>query len=763
MAVRSGAAKIFPVILAAPGAADTQRRSDPVWSQAAAPRSGAGAPRGGRTIQESAPPEVRQWLRGIGGTPARTSEEEEQGPVGKSRAGLLSRRGRRHPSPPQHLPPSVSALLNHGISACQRGRFQAALDIFDAAERAIGPLDPRLLPGLLCNRGMALIHADRLDEAEDVLSWGLLLTERYALGRLRGAITQNLGSLAAARGDTARAMECFDAAAPLLGSGRRHEALLLDRAHALADAGMFREAGLLRRTLGAARGWGAERALTELLSLKLHMSRGETEAASDITRRLRTLFGAGSLWPHLAERIAAPSAGPVPPRAGSAPLRPFSRDAAPSRAPLFSTTTPHLELTVPAQSAALAATRQEAAAALRAGAAATALALVEQARELVSNPHACQDREWAMLLDRYRSAHVRAAAGSASACRELAGLETELAVAQWHPRCRRRPIRARQPTRTEVLDRLAAELGDRAFVCYPELAGAPAALSLVGGRPRLHPLPGPDAVRDTVSVFEHLARLSAVSPGSPAAALLESRAAAVDRMLVEPVAEVIGDREVVIAPGPRTQALPWGLLPGLRERPVSIVPSGSAWLRYRERARRAARRRPRTLLVSGPGLAGAATETGVLVGHYPGSRVLVGERATAREVLRELTRADVAHIGAHGFAPSDIPMCAGLSLVDGPLLAYDLERVRRLPALTVLSSCEAGRSTPAASGLPLGMAAAFLARGGATVIASVLPVADGATADAMVRAHTALRSGASPAAVVAEYLAHSGFGCFGAG
>lgn len=109
-------------------------------------------------------------------------------------------------------------------------------------------------------------------------------------------------------------------------------------------------------------------------------------------------------------------------------------------------------------------------------------------------------------------------------------------------------------------------------------------------------------------------------------------------------------------------------------------------------------------------------------------------------------------------------MCAGLWLADGPLFAYDLERVRQLPPVVVLSSCDSGRSIPTAlSGLPLGIVASFLARGSATVVASVLPVLDGAALSAIVQAHRALQAGIPPAAVVAEHLADWGFVCFGAG
>ncbi|MBN3585752.1 hypothetical protein JYB64_25515, partial [Algoriphagus aestuarii] len=92
-----------------------------------------------------------------------------------------------------------------------------ALAAFTAAEPALRTAsDPRLLPGLLCSRGLALIRAGRLTEAEETLLHGLALAEQYSLPRLSAMITQNLGCLAARQGDTGLAMARFAQAAPLL-------------------------------------------------------------------------------------------------------------------------------------------------------------------------------------------------------------------------------------------------------------------------------------------------------------------------------------------------------------------------------------------------------------------------------------------------------------------------------------------------------------------------------------------------------------------
>lgn len=743
----------LPVSLVARDPVEARRRADRLLAGSADPRTRASALRvsGLAAYELGLVEEARKRLTAAVRVAVRADLADEAALARASRTGVLSRHGGGPAPLPDSSRGSAILLLAQGVAACQDGRFDDAVAAFTAAEPAFRTAsDPRLLPGLLCSQGLALLHAERLAEAEDVLHRGLALAERYALPRLGAAITQNLGCLAACRGDTALAMERFDAAAPLLGSPTRHPALTLDRAHALADAGMLREAGLLRRSLGPVRGGGAHRALAELLSLKLAAARGDTAAAAAVLHRLRRIFGTGSSWLRTAERITGdfegvPAARSAPEPAGTPP-------------PAAS---PHLELAAHAHPPRTRRALHDAAAALRAGDAAAALRHLERARTVSTGSHTCRNQRWAALLDHYRAAHAEAARGVVRARHRLARLEVELAVDQWHPCCRRGAPSS--PDGGDLLTGLAAKLGSRALVHYPDLAAAPVAITLVDGRVRLHELADARTVADAVAAFEHLARMQAVAPRAQTARLLAERAENVHRLLVAPVAAAIGDRDLVVAPGAATQTLPWGLLPALRGRPVSVVPSGQVWLRCRERALRFRRRRPRVLLVAGPHLAAAEAEIAAVARLHPGARTVVGGEARSRTVLRGLARADLAHLSAHGFEWDGAPMCTGLWLDDGPLFAYDLERVRRLPSLVVLSSCGSGRSVPAASGLPLGMVASLLARGSATVVASVLPVSDEATAAAMVRAHGALRAGQPPAAVVAEHLADSGFVCFGAG
>ncbi len=158
--------------------------------------------------------------------------------------------------------------------------------------------------------------------------------------------------------------------------------------------------------------------------------------------------------------------------------------------------------------------------------------------------------------------------------------------------------------------------------------------------------------------------------------------------------------------------------------------------------------------MAGPQLPGADAEVRELATLYPGATVLAGERATAAGVLAALERADLVHLAAHGSFRADSPLFSSVLLADGPLTVYDLERLRRAPAVVVLSACDAAVAAVHEGDELLGTAAALLAMGVRSVIAPLLPVPDDATTAVMVALHHRLRAGERPA----EALAHAGEG-----
>ena len=129
----------------------------------------------------------------------------------------------------------------------------------------------------------------------------------------------------------------------------------------------------------------------------------------------------------------------------------------------------------------------------------------------------------------------------------------------------------------------------------------------------------------------------------------------------------------MVPPG-RLQALPWGLLPSLADRPVNVVPSAATWLRARLLRPPSDRR---VVLVLGPGLPRGRAEVSRLAERYPAATVLATATRPRRRCCSALDGAWIAHIAAHGTFRSDSPLFSSLRLDDGPLTVYDFERLQR--------------------------------------------------------------------------------------
>ena len=196
---------------------------------------------------------------------------------------------------------------------------------------------------------------------------------------------------------------------------------------------------------------------------------------------------------------------------------------------------------------------------------------------------------------------------------------------------------------------------------------------------------------------------------------------------------------VVVVPTGKLHAVPWGLMPSLRDRPTAVTPSASAWLR----ARRAARPEDdRVVLVGGPRLVTGGAEVRHLVAQYPDAVVLADGDATAERVMAAMDGAWLVHMAAHGTFRSDSPLFSAIELDDGPLTVYDLERLKQAPYRVVLSSCSSAVGAPVGADELLGLVSALISLGSAGVVASVVPVNDPATVPLMTALHEHLRAGA---------------------
>ncbi|MEO3811800.1 CHAT domain-containing protein [Sphaerisporangium sp. B11E5] len=251
---------------------------------------------------------------------------------------------------------------------------------------------------------------------------------------------------------------------------------------------------------------------------------------------------------------------------------------------------------------------------------------------------------------------------------------------------------------------------------------------------------------------------------------VSTAAAALAEQLLAPLAGEIGDRPLVIVPTGPLHTLPWSSLPPLRGRPLCVASSAASWLSVALRppptgsaGRHASPRRPLVAAVPGPGLAHATAEAAT-VSRIHGALEPPLEEATVPRVLDILGEADIAHIAAHGRFCARSPLLSSLALHDGPLMAYDILALPRVPWLVVLSACDAGMAYAPVDGTALGLPGAFLDRGSACVVAGLLPVRDQDAQALMTTFHTHLADGGTPAEALAaatERTAVPGFTCFG--
>jgi hypothetical protein len=375
------------------------------------------------------------------------------------------------------------------------------------------------------------------------------------------------------------------------------------------------------------------------------------------------------------------------------------------------------------------------------------------------------DPELRRLQTELRSAAGRREAGAHGLARQQAHqarLETAI-------RARARVLageRRAAPPRTATRE-LARNLGSRVLVEYIALDRRLAAITLAAGRLDLHDL-GPDNLADEIDwlrvALARLARRDTTPVERQAAAASGSAAAAtLDRRLLEPLAEVTRDAELVVVPTGQLHALAWGALPSLRGRALTVAPSATTWSAQAARPRS---RRRKAVLVAGPRLRHATTEVREIAALRPRATVLTGSGATSGTTLAALDGAALAHLACHGRFRSDSPLFSALELADGPLNVYDLQRLAVPPDVVVLSACDIAGAEHHPGDELLGLSAALLGLGTRTIIASVVPVADTTARRLMVALHRELAAGRPPAAALATAQSKSsvpGFVCLGYG
>jgi hypothetical protein len=213
-----------------------------------------------------------------------------------------------------------------------------------------------------------------------------------------------------------------------------------------------------------------------------------------------------------------------------------------------------------------------------------------------------------------------------------------------------------------------------------------------------------------------------------------------EEAVLGPAVHLLGPGPVVVSPPTRFHGAPWGLMPSLAGRPVSVTPSAALWTRAQRATQPDARK---VVLVAGPRLTGGELELRALQARYPAATVLRGEDATVERVLAAVDGAWLVHLATHGVFRPDNPMFSCLSLYDGPLTVHDLERLRKPPYRIVLSACDSAIGSPTGAEELLGLQSALIGLGTAGIASSIAEVNDQATIRLMVDLHAALGSGLS--------------------
>ncbi|MEV7965600.1 CHAT domain-containing protein [Sphaerisporangium sp. NPDC088356] len=716
--------------------------------------------------------------------------------------------------------------VQRAVALVQLGRLEEAVANCDrAVARLTGAGDPRFLAGALLNRGIAHTYLELYDAASRDLSACVTTARRAGLDHLAILAEANLPFVATRKGDIPAAFAGYRAAEKALsGYPERLAAMRADFAGALLAAHLPGEA---RALLGlAVPDLAAASAQVALAESRLLLAQVELLVGDPYQARATAELAAGELtgqgrhaWVPLAAETAL--------RARLAVERPTPELLAEARALAgllaqegWAGPAAGLRLTA----AELAVGLSDRTAADAELGLVTAGQPAEGRTHRVVRHHAVA-LERSLLGDRpgafasLREGLAEATEGSerlgdpgvrAHAVRageRLADFGLSLALADGRPetvlgwaehwRAMARG-RSREPL---AVERLRAALGDAVLIETVRHGDRLAAVVVTGERCVLRPLGSYTAAAEaTIRLRYGLRRARLRDTGTRSGVAREAERLAV--RLLGPLAGDIGDRPAIIVPTGALHTLPWPVLPPFRGRALCVASSANAWLTaplshpdpsraatpshlepgdaatssYPATGRAAAPSRPdaahgvrtscsRVAAVAGPGLEHAGAEAAMVVRTHQGaSGVAVRVGAGSSDVVEALGVSDIVHIAAHGTFCARSPLLSSIALDDGPLMAYDLLRLRRTPELVVLSACDAGMAHAPVDGAPLGLAGAFLDQGTTCVVAGLVPVRDDEALTLMTLFHALLVSGRTPAealAMASEKTGVQGFACFG--
>lgn len=654
----------------------------------------------------------------------------------------------------------AKARHNRGLAALSRGDLPQALTYFDEAGKRYEILGESF-PELAIDRCSALLAAGLAGEAAQETGTALSrIPQRGGIAYKRAELLFAAATAALAADDPVHARERAGQARRLFRTqGRdlwqaRADLILAHARYAAGERSVSLVRHVERITVRLDASRAAEALQAHLLAGRLALSRGRVADAdrhlelAARSRRRRPPLTRSVAW--LARALQAEAHGDI--RATRAACA-RGLDALDEHQMTLGAT--ELRAYGTAHGAELATLAQRDA--LRRGDVRRLLQWSERSRATALSSRATlarHDRELVAELSALRSVtrllNANEEAGPRRSALEREQRQLERAV---QARTRRLPGSGRRETGAFDLGALWDELGQTTLIELVEVDGVLHVIIAANRRIRLHTV-GSIPDREVQMTRLTLRRIAHRPPQPDDKRVLAHRAAELERSLLGPAAAALGGGPVVVVPPGRLRAVPWTLLPSLRDRVVTVAPSASTWLRAR---RRRAPARRRVALVVGPGLATGGAEVARLRPRYPDVVMLGQGSATAEPVLGAMDGAWLAHIAAHGTFRADNPLFSSIQLDDGPLTVHDFERLHRAPHWMILSSCDSGAAAPVGADELLGLASSLVPLGAVGIVASVVPVNDPAAVPLMLALHDALRDGRTlPEALLAARRATSG-------
>jgi tetratricopeptide (TPR) repeat protein len=657
---------------------------------------------------------------------------------------------------------------NLGCLEYYAGRLPQAIELMREADEMAVPVGRVRAQHDLA---LVLLEVGLLDQARETLSRALAETERDGHRLEEADLRLDLATTAMLRDDLSTAREHLDAAVAAFrarGAGERQRSAALLRASVSLAEGVVPRG--LNRTLAP---WlDVDRPVThdERLAVRVRVEalllRGQVEEAGYAVQRLsgrvRQGFAADMHDRLLVARVAAAQGKTVKSRRTvRAAMNRLTERQAPSQS-------------VEIRSALALHGRRladfDVNDALASGSPARVFDAVERWRAvshrlpLLSAP---QDQRSAELLAELRQARREGVSAGQEGARQrarAARLEWEVSRLDWARVEQDDVAAAGAPVRHGTTRELLGSRGEQALVWVAQ-EGEEYVLVVTGAGSRLHHL-GPAA--EIAALADRLTRdlrahaFAATNPAMEAAVgrAVAGSVAALDHRLLSGLR--LGDGPVVVVPGRTLMAVPWGMLPSLAGRPVTVAPSVTRWATpLLSPGSRAAGRLAVTTL-TGPRLPRAGAEAAAVADTWRsvGADTVAHATATAQSVRDALVSGGVVHIAAHGTHEPQSPWFSSLHMADGPVFAHELPRPATAPHV-VLSACDVGRLDPRPGDEPLGLTAALLALGVRSVVAPVAPVSDVVAAEAMATYHQQLASGRTASEALARALVqHPAAGAF---